>query len=234
MDPLVHPPSGRSEQAGGDEISAPRVGQGRARARDRGARRSVARRHAAPRGRRTRRRGTRSPLAALRIATADADHPYDRDRFGGWIDGDGDCQNTRAEVLAAESLDPPTFTTAERCTVAAGRWIDPWSGRVDTDASRLDVDHTVPLANAWRSGAWAWSDAERRAYANDLDDADHLVAIPLGENRAKADGGPEAWRPPDRSSWCRYARTWAQIKARWQLTATQAEWDALVAMTAAC
>jgi hypothetical protein len=91
-----------------------------------------------------------------------------------------------------------------------------------------------PLANAWRSGAWAWNGAQRIAFANDLSEPDHLNAIDLSENRKKGDSGPEDWKPPDSTSWCRYAQAWARIKARWNLTATQAEWDALAAMTADC
>ena len=144
---------------------------------------------------------------------------------------DRDCQNTRAEVLIAESTTPPIL---EGCTVFAGAWDDPWSTESTTNASDLDIDHTVPLANVWRSGAWAWSGTQRIAYANNLDDPDHLNAIPLAENRSKGDDGPEAWRPPDQSSWCHYAQAWTRLKARWNLTATQSEWDALVAMAAHC
>jgi hypothetical protein len=173
-------------------------------------------------------------IATLPIADP---HPegYVRDEFGaGWIDADHDCQDTRAEVLVLESRTAVTFTTPADCTVAAGEWIDPWSGTVTTSARALDVDHTVPLANAWRSGAWAWTPAQRLAYANDVADAGHLIAIPLGENRSKGDDGPEGWRPPARSSWCAYAQTWTSIKAKWGLSATPAEWAALQEMAATC
>lgn len=175
------------------------------------------------------------PGGITQLTVADA-HPegYDRDLFGDWIDADHDCQNTRAEVLITESQVPVTFTTPSGCTVATGQWVDPWSGTVSTSASALDVDHTVPLANAWRSGAWAWTPERRVEYANDLADADHLIGIPLGENRAKGDDGPEAWKPPDPGAWCRYARVWTDIKARWGLTATAAEWSAVLAMAGTC
>jgi hypothetical protein len=173
-------------------------------------------------------------IATLRIAEARPEG-YIREAFGsGWTDADRDCQDTRAEVLIAESRVPVGFTSASGCTVATGEWVDPWSGTVSTSARALDVDHTVPLANAWRSGAWAWPAALRVAFANDLADADHLIAIPLGENRAKGDDGPEAWRPPLVSAWCAYAQVWASIKARWNLSATPAEWAALQEMATTC
>jgi hypothetical protein len=159
---------------------------------------------------------------------------YDRNLFGDWNDVDHDCQDTRAEVLIVESQVPVTFTTLAACTVATGEWLDPWSGTVTTAASSLDVDHTVPLANAWRSGAWAWTPEQRVAYANDVADDPHLIAIPAGENRAKGDDGPEGWRPPSAASWCTYARVWTAIKAKWNLTATPAEWSAILELASTC
>src|SRR4029077_10041441 len=126
----------------------------------------------------------------------------------GWIDADHDCQSTRAEILIVESRVPVTFTSATDCTVAGGDWIDPWSSTGNTSAHALDIDHTVPLANAWRSGAWAWTAEQRVAFANDLADTGHLIASPLGENRSKGDDGPEGWRPPSTGSWCAYAQLW--------------------------
>ena len=171
----------------------------------------------------------------VRLTIAPA-HPegYDRALFSDWTDPDGDCQDTRAEILIAASASPVTFTSASGCTVATGTWTDPWSGTVVTSARSLDIDHTVPLANAWRSGAWAWTPEARAAYAVDTVDAGHLLAIPLGENRSKGDDGPEAWRPPDRTRWCAYARVWTQVKAKWSLTATPEEWAAVQEMAATC
>ena len=159
---------------------------------------------------------------------------YDRDDWRHWVDDDGDCQNARHETLVAESRIAVTFTDEERCTVATGEWLDPYTGDLLTSARDLDVDHMVPLANAHRSGAWDWDAARRLAYANDLTYANHLIAVTSSVNRAKSDSGPEEWRPPDASYWCQYAIDWATIKADWGLSATPAEWDALVAMAATC
>lgn len=174
------------------------------------------------------------PLAGLVVASPNTASPYRRAAFGpDWIDADGDCHNTRAEVLMSESLEPVTFN-ANRCTVATGKWVDPWSGFTSTNASDLQIDHHVPLADAWRSGAWAWTDQRRQAFAQNLDEPDELNAISSAANDAKSDRAPDQWRPPDRSSWCRYATAWARIKREWSLTVTTAELDALRGMVATC
>jgi hypothetical protein len=175
-----------------------------------------------------------SELTALTITAPSHEESYDRDAdFGGWIDVSG-CMNTRAEVLIRTSEVPVTFIRPAGCTVETGRWTDPWSGAVTTVAHDFQIDHTVPLANAWRSGAWSWPPARRIAFANDYADADHLVPIVASENEAKGDRSPDEWKPPDRGAWCRYARAWDRIKAKWHLSATPAEWNTLTTMSATC
>jgi hypothetical protein len=182
----------------------------------------------------TRSRPAPSGLIALTIAPQSHESGYNRDAdFGGWIDQNG-CQDTRAVLLIRASLAPVTFTSSSHCTVNTGRWTDPWSGVVATVAHAFQIDHTVPLNNAWVSGAWSWSHAQRVAYANDLADTDHLVAINASENESKGADGPDQWRPPSRDSWCRYALVWDRIKAKWHLSVTRTEWAALVEMAATC
>jgi hypothetical protein len=167
----------------------------------------------------------------LRVAALTEVPTYDRDSWIHWIDGDGDCQNTRAETLIAETLRPVTL---DGCRVVYGEWIGVYTGTVVIDAGDLDVDHMVPLANAHRSGAWAWDAATKRRYANDLTDADHLIAVTASANRSKSDRGPEDWRPPDATYWCEYANDWARIKSTWRLSVTFAEYAALGEMLETC
>ena len=111
---------------------------------------------------------------------------------------------TPAVLLIRTSRAPVRFAGPHQCKVTKGWWVDPWSGQVNIHAADVSIDFTVPLLNAWYSGAWSWTQAQRVAFANDLVDQDHLVPIPAWENEAKGDSGPDTWKPPTRvTSWCR-------------------------------
>ena len=102
------------------------------------------------------------------------------------------------------------------------------------DPSDLDIDHLVPLKNAYLSGGWKWDPEIRERYANYLDDESHLVAVTARANRSKGAKGPEEWRPRDEGYWCEYAFHWTEVKTRWQLTMTKAEADAVLEMLSTC
>ncbi len=174
-------------------------------------------------------------LNALVVTPHSNNPPYDRDDWHPrWRDADGDCQDTRAEVLIAESSDSVTFRQGRQCTVDRGRWVGPWSGTTFSQASDVDVDHHVPLKNAHVSGGAAWSRAQKEAYANDLDLPAALQAMEDGLNQQKSAYGPEAWKPPLRRAWCQYARDWIDVKAKYRLAVTAAEKNALHQMLATC
>jgi hypothetical protein len=141
---------------------------------------------------------------------------YSRDAFGrGWIDADGDCQDTRQEVLIDESL-VPAILSEDGCRVVLGLWFCAYTGEYYTDPSDLDIDHMVPLKAAWGSGAWQWDRARRIRYANDLSNPSHLVAVQARANRQKGAKPPREWLPKILID--TYRDNWNEICETWQLT----------------
>lgn len=174
---------------------------------------------------------TKTLLGQLPVATEHS-AGYLRALFPTWIDADKDGCNTRAEVLIAEATIKPDI--GAKCALSGGRWLSPYDHVVVTAAANLDIDHLVPLAEAWQSGAWRWSAATRTAYANDLGYAADLVAVTAHANRAKGDREPSAYLPTARSYDCSYVAQWVAVKWRWRLSVDPAEKAWLTKFLAAC
>lgn len=155
---------------------------------------------------------------------------YSRDLFRHWVDADGDGCSTRNEVLIAEADDP--VSVGSSCTLSGGRWYSYYDAVSQTSAGALDIDHMVPLAEAWDSGASSWSAATREAYANDLGDSRSLVAVTASENRSKGDQDVATW-VPDHAR-CRYLREFVAVKLRWRLTVDSAERSAMTSLAGSC
>jgi hypothetical protein len=173
----------------------------------------------------------RAGVSGLPVAT-EVRTGYARTLFPLWIDADGDGCNTRNEVLIAEATTAPTIGTG--CKLTGGRWHSYYDNADWTLASDLDIDHLVPLAEAWDSGARNWTTAQRQAYANDLGDSRDLVAVTDNVNQAKGDRDPAEWMPPLAGATCRYVTEWLVVKIRWRLTVDSAEKSALTGFAAGC
>jgi hypothetical protein len=88
----------------------------------------------------------RSQLAALRIAPVGSQSGYSRDLFPHWITQSGAC-NTREVVL---KRDGASVVQDSSCAAVSGSWYSPYDGATWTLASDVDIDHVVPLSNAWK------------------------------------------------------------------------------------
>jgi len=148
------------------------------------------------------------------IYKKDSGGEYNRDDWGGWIDEDGDGLNTRHEVLAEESLIKPIVSNNK---VVSGKWFDKYTGKYFTNPSDLDIDHLVPLKNAYISGASNWSKKKKNRYYNYLKYDNHLIAVSKSANRNKSDKSPVEWLPPNKDYQCEYVREWFKIKTAWGL-----------------
>ena len=158
--------------------------------------------------------------AQVEAATKEADRDgrayskvYNRKDWPHWSDHDGDCMNTRHEILAASSVAKPRLSP-DGCYVSSGRWNDPYSGKVYTRASDLDIDHVVPLAYAHARGGASWSRAEKEQFAND---PENLLAVDDGLNQGKGAKGPTEWMPPNNQYRCQYIAHFRRVIDKYSL-----------------
>ncbi|GAA3797254.1 HNH endonuclease family protein [Streptomyces phyllanthi] len=170
----------------------------------------------------------RSYLATLTVATEDRTG-YDRDLFNHWITISGAC-NTRETVLKRDGTNVVTSST---CAATSGSWYSPYDGATWTAASDLDIDHLIPLAEAWDSGADSWSSSLRQQFANDLT-RPQLIAVTDNVNQSKGDQDPATWMPSRTAYRCTYVRAWVQVKYYYDLSVDSAEKSALTSYLASC
>lgn len=162
-------------------------------------------------------------LAELRVAPEQRSG-YDREHFSHWSDLDGDGCDTRREVLIRDSRVQSTLDPDRTCWVVAGLWYSHYDGEWVEGPSSLDIDHLVPLAEAWDSGAHSWEPGRREEFAND---EGALLAVTARSNRAKGASDPAGWMPSNEDFTCPYAAAWIAVKARWNLTMDHEESDFL-------
>jgi hypothetical protein len=141
---------------------------------------------------------------------------YDRSTWRHWSDTDGDCQDTRVEVLIAEAI--YASLSENGCSVVSGLWYDVYTDSWWTDPRSLDVDHVVALGEAHRTGGWRWNEERKEQYANFLDDPAHLRAVSLRANRQKGDKDESKWLPSNKKFLCQYVRERTAIYQREGLT----------------
>lgn len=157
----------------------------------------------------------RSVIGLFEQLRVEAEHRggYDRDKvFAGWLYSGG--LSTRDRVLTEERT-------------ADGTWFSAYDAVTVVSAAELDIDHLVPLAEAWESGGHAWSAETWIRFANDREDPRSLIAVSASANRSKGARDPSDWWPPLASYRCQYAADWVAVKSRWHLSVDSAEHESL-------
>jgi len=132
---------------------------------------------------------------------------YRRDDWKHWMDADGDCMNTRHEVLLAQAIGKAKLSP-DGCYVSMGKWHDPYSGKTYTRASDLDIDHVIPLKWAHEHGGANWPHNKKETFAND---PNNLLAVDDGLNQQKGAQGPDQWMPPNQAYRCQYLERWKSV-----------------------
>lgn len=138
---------------------------------------------------------------------------YERQSFGDWADLNGDCLDTRAEILKDRSINPIVLDESG-CQVLAGVWIDDYSGAELIVAAEIDIDHVVPLKMAWEFGARNWSASAKREFHNDID---NLAITANSINRSKGDFSPLAWLPRNSELRCKYLTKFLHVVDKYQI-----------------
>lgn len=156
---------------------------------------------------------------------------YVRSKFKHWLGAGNGC-DVRKAVILSEAVKKPTVDKS--CKITGGEWYSPYDDTKVTDASKLDVDHMVPLAEAWDSGASAWDAKRREMYANDQTDPIHLISVTAASNRSKSDQDPAEWLPTNKAYVCTYVTNWIAIKVRWGLSVDEKEKSTLQHQVSSC
>ena len=162
----------------------------------------------------------KSLLSKLTVREENHEHRFNRSVFS--YDADGDGCYTRKEVLKRDAIE---LTKLSKSCSVDGTWRSLYDGRVYDDPSALQIDHLVPLAEAWHSGAYRWSHREQIAFGNDIGYRWDLQAVSIDDNQGKLDGDPSEWLPSRNR--CTYVKAWIGVKYRWHLPIDRAEKAAL-------
>jgi len=163
---------------------------------------------------------------------------YSRDQFGpAWADVDHNGCDTRNDILARD-LTGETFKPGTRnCVVASGTLSDKYTGttikfvRGNLTSSAVQIDHIVPLSDAWQKGAQKIGAELRRQLAND---PLNLMAADGPTNSAKSDKDAATWLPPSKPFRCEYVARQTAVKAKYKLWVTQPEHDAIASILRSC
>lgn len=171
-----------------------------------------------------------SALNTLKV-TDEVRAGYKRTLFKHWV-GVGNGCDSRKAVIISEAVVKPTIEKG--CVIKGGEWLSIYDNVKVTEAGKLDVDHFVPLAEAWDSGASAWDAAKKEKYANDQTDPRHLIAVTGASNRSKSDQDPAEWMPTNKAYTCEYLVNWVSVKVRWNLSVDKKEKDFIIANSKLC
>lgn len=163
---------------------------------------------------------------------------YNRDQFGpAWKDVDHNGCDTRNDVLRRDLTDLETKPGTHECKISSGRLEDPYTGTEinftagRSTSSKVQIDHSVALSNAWQTGAQQLSIEEREQLAND---PLNLLAVDGSANMSKSDGDAATWLPTNKPYRCSYVARQVAVKTAYHLWVTPAEKEAIHGILSTC
>lgn len=138
-----------------------------------------------------------------------------------WKHWTGKPCNVRIQILVSQGTD--VKLDESKCKIISGTWVDPYSDKVITESSQIDIDHVIPKSYAARHGGQKWTLEEKEKFSNDLK---NLIASSSSENRSKGDKGPSKYMPKD-SFKCEYSKIWVYIASEYKISITSEDYKAL-------
>jgi len=176
-------------------------------------------------------------LNSLTVAAPGTMDGYSRSQFGSsWLDATNNgwpaIPNSNCDVRQAALYREGTGVSYNSaCDILSGSWLDAYTAVTLYAISDVDIDHVVPLAESWRTGAAGWTAQQRTKFAHDKL---VVLAVDDGTNQSKGDKGPHLWKPPNQAAHCLYAKRWIVIKSTYTLTVNPSEKTALQQMLTTC
>ena len=161
---------------------------------------------------------------------------YSREQFPHWKDPDKNGCDTRNDILKRDLTKVSFKSGTNNCKVISGSLLDPYSNKLisfdlSKSTSNIDIDHVVALSNAWQTGAFQLTLAQRTNFAND---PLNLLAVDAKLNRQKGDGDAATWLPPYKSYRCAYVARQVSVKSKYKLWVTPPEKTAISNLLSAC
>ncbi|MGX7677699.1 GmrSD restriction endonuclease domain-containing protein [Jatrophihabitans sp. DSM 45814] len=180
-------------------------------------------------------------LAALPVKGRAPLTGYSREQFGqAWTDnndvlyGHNGC-DTRNDILRRDLLAVTLKAGSNGCAVQSGTLHDPYTAKLipfsRAAPAAVQIDHVVPLGDAWQTGAQQWSAQKRTDLAND---PLNLLAVDGPTNESKGDSDAASWLPPNPTYRCAYVARQVAVKARYALWVTASERAAIARVLATC
>ena len=174
---------------------------------------------------------TKSNATANVLQSGATSQLYNRGDWQHWIDVDGDCQDTRAELLIKSSLTDVEYRNQKNCSVVKGKWFDVYTGKTWVNASDVDIDHVLPLSWANGHGGSTWTKAKKRDFANDFE---NLLPVEDNVNQEKSDKGLDEWLPPRHEYRCEYINKFDSLVKKYGLLYAPSENRVVQKLKAAC
>lgn len=173
-------------------------------------------------------------LATLAVADGGDVPGFSGDLFAWNSDTDGNSCDTRDDVLRRDLTSVVLQAGTDGCVVLRGTLTSPYSGQqvdMDHESGTVEIDHLVPLEDAWRHGASGWSPEMRATFAND---PLNLVTVLADDVSLKAGAGAAEWLPTDDGYRCEYVARQVAVKKKYELTVSADEADAMGTVLRAC